>query len=197
MLFIETHNRILYLMQKYGEPLQFQVHPFTLDETQHTFSQYGNTAYVSPATTPQPTENASQIHPRPSCDSSILGAESNPPALSPEPCKPSLKTIDGNIKVQSVVANHGGYFPAQVRSGNNRPVFSLILLDTGNNIKYDGAVKKDFAEKLNCNILSQPMQIGLAAESVKIQACGITNHGCRNSKGAWPQRIGTWQNISD
>ena len=59
MLFIETHNRILYLMQKYGEPLQFQVHPFTLDETQHTFPQYGNTAYVSPATTPQPTENAS------------------------------------------------------------------------------------------------------------------------------------------
>ena len=73
------------------------------------------------------------------------------------------------------MANHGGYFPAQVRSGNNRPVFSLVLLDTGNNIKYDGAVKKDFAEKLNCNILSQPMQIGLAAESVKIQACGITN----------------------
>ena len=86
-----------------------------------------------------------------------------------------MQTIDGNIRVQSVAANHGGYFPAQIRSGNNSPVFSLILLDTGNNIKYDAAVKKEFAEKLNCNILSQPMQIGLAAESLKIQACGITN----------------------
>ena len=77
--------------------------------------------------------------------------------------------------MQSVAANHGGYFPAQIRTGNNSPVFSLILLDTGNNIKYDAAVKKEFAEKLNCNILAQPMQIGLAAESLKIQACGITN----------------------
>ena len=26
---------------------------------------------------------------------------------------------------------------------------------------------------------------------------GGGGHSCRNSKGAWPQRIGTWQNISD
>ena len=99
MLFIETHNRILYIMQKYGEPRQFNVNPFTLDETEHTFPEYGDTAYVSPAVSPQPSGmqtadtplvQTADTPPVQTADTSLVQTTDTSPALSPEPCKPSV-----------------------------------------------------------------------------------------------------------
>ena len=66
-----------------------------------------------------------------------------------------------------------------MKSKGSTPIFSLVLIDSGNCIRYDAAVHKDLADRLDCAITHQPMQIGLAASDFQIKALGVTNFQIR------------------
>ena len=91
------------------------------------------------------------------------------PVISPEPVIQVISETN-LIKSQSTSSSHSGYFPAQMRSKGSTHIFSLVLIDSGNCIKYDATVRKDLADRLDCAITHQPMHIGLAVSDFHIKA---------------------------
>ena len=94
------------------------------------------------------------------------------PVNSPEPVIQVINEAN-LIKSQSTSSSHLGYFPAQMRSKGSTPIFSLVLVNSGNCIKYDAAVRKE------CSVTHQPMQIGLAVSDHHMKALGVTNFQIR------------------
>ena len=139
-------------MERFGEPMSSNFKPILPANAIYIPHHYGLETYVSPNVSPN------FVHPN----------HNNKSVFSEPILLPFLQAI-------TTKSNYNGYFLYLLQSkGGTNPLFSLILLDTGNSINFDCALKKSMAEQIKCVIIPRAMKIGLASSEHQADVYGIT-----------------------
>ena len=178
-LFLDNQHKLISLMERFGEPMSSNFKPILPANAIYIPQHYGFNSYVSP--------NISANFDHPNHNLSVL----TEPVLLP-----LLQAI-------TTKSDHNGYFPVQLQSkGSTNPLFSLILLDTGNSIHYDCALKKSMAEQIECIIIPRAMKIGLASSEHQANVHGITTFKLRflmsdNTHKVFEMNAVVIENLSD